>query len=334
MPRLIILSAFLLNSLFAFSQKKVQSLKLSEYYDLLDEIADRADVDNDVMHPYSWRPDSLMAGLTRLPDTLKIVYKDNQGKSREKEVSNQWMKSTFEPNGGWQNTTYLDTLKMAGNLKERIEEYRSELEESWGSQSDTSASSAVKEILNDKRFEKEKKPEIDYRRNGMLSRGLRNQWGLMDSAPWILFGLMIVLLVYLMARMNSNVDFTKTPDDVPLIPGKGLLSEDDPTESGAMNGLARKARAEGNFEAAVRYYYLSFILLLHERKVISYKPSYTAWEYYTLLSDKKFPPQPVFEFTNVFDRSTYGKKTLDERSMQQYESNIGEGVGAITRMSS
>lgn len=307
------------------AQAGIKTISMEDYYTLLDEVALRASTWEE-----GWSADSLSKFLREIPDTVKVRYEDTQGKTITKEISNQWIKRSLEPNGGWSGATYRDTLQMAENLALRLEDYVEELEESSGEQvGDTLAANTVKDILASKRFEKEKeeakKRETQRRRRGGLNPGFGN------SGPWLLFGLMVVGLIFFIARMGAQADFSATAEEVEVGAGKGLLKKGEPTRASEMKKLATASKESGDLDAALRYEYLYFILLLHEKKTIRYKASYTVWEYYTLLAEKKFPHEAILQITDSFDRSVYGKKKVDSADMEKFANAVSHCLSLLNR---
>jgi hypothetical protein len=79
-----------------------------------------------------------------------------------------------------------------------------------------------------------------------------------------------------------------------------------------------------DYRTAVRYLYLSSLLLLEERDLLRYDRSLTNREY--LRSIREFPQlrEILHEVIDVFERVWYGYQPLDERSYAHYEARIEE----------
>lgn len=80
----------------------------------------------------------------------------------------------------------------------------------------------------------------------------------------------------------------------------------------------------GDYRAAVRYLYLSSLLLLDERGLLRYDRSRTNREVLRSVSDKPELSQPLGEVVDVFDNVWYGYHELDENTFKHYSDRVEE----------
>jgi hypothetical protein len=80
----------------------------------------------------------------------------------------------------------------------------------------------------------------------------------------------------------------------------------------------------GEYRSAVRYLYLSSLLLLDERGLLRYDRTRTNREYLRTISDSPELAQPLTEVIEVFDNVWYGYHELDESSFKHYSNLVEE----------
>jgi hypothetical protein len=80
----------------------------------------------------------------------------------------------------------------------------------------------------------------------------------------------------------------------------------------------------GDFRSAVRYLYLSSLLLLDERGLLRYDRSKTNREYLRSISGSPELSEPLQEVIDVFDNVWYGYHALDEESFKHYSERVEE----------
>jgi hypothetical protein len=308
------------------AQPKPQTTDLDGYYSLLMDVAEAADIALETENL-----DSLASILRKIPDTLYIRLIDSKQNEKVKMVTNGWLKKTLEPNGTWATSNLEDSLRMAAHLTETLYAYQTEIEESWSSQlSDSSASGKVKSILNDGKYKRkvEKKAETVFeerlRERPVSSGSSRGSSGMV----WVFFGIMVLIFGVLMLLMGRNIDFTVTPEEVKVEVGRGLIKKGEPTKSEGMKQKAALAAREGSFHEAVRFYYLHFILHLHERRIILYRPSYTSGEYQAMLKSMKMAEPSMEKTTGLFDHVIYGGKMPGKDQWNEFVNGIDHSIKA------
>lgn len=108
------------------------------------------------------------------------------------------------------------------------------------------------------------------------------------------------------ARINSE-----TPDDE-------LLTADSAFQR------AQSLSRGGDYRAAVRYLYLSSLLMLDERGLLRYDRSRTNREVLRSVSDQPELSRPLGEVVDIFDNVWYGYHELDEDRFKHYSARVEE----------
>jgi len=102
-------------------------------------------------------------------------------------------------------------------------------------------------------------------------------------------------------------------------------SEDDAilTSKGALQ-RAQTLSTQGDYRNAMRYLYLSSLLILDERGLLRYDRSRTNREYLRSVSSKPELATPLRDVIDVFDRVWYGYESVDEQTYQSYVEHVDE----------
>ena len=129
--------------------------------------------------------------------------------------------------------------------------------------------------------------------------------------------LLILILLFIMRELFAN-----------LIPETAL--NPDPTTSDehltADSAFRRAQRLSGggDYRTAVRYLYLSSLLLLDERGLLRYDRSRTNREYLRSVAHTSNLAPILHEVIDVFDRVWYGYQPLDEKTYAHYAARVAE----------
>lgn len=129
---------------------------------------------------------------------------------------------------------------------------------------------------------------------------------------FLVFGALLLLsvLAYLIATRRRDVEAAKAP----VGPGAAV---DDPRDRPPEGHLADAAAlaAQGHYRAALRALYLATLVALDRRRMISFDPTLTNWQY--LRQMPRGEPRQLFsEFTRLFDFKWYGE---EETRREDYE---------------
>jgi uncharacterized protein DUF4129 len=95
------------------------------------------------------------------------------------------------------------------------------------------------------------------------------------------------------------------------------------TSKGAMQ-RAHTLSGQGDYRNAVRYLYLSSLLILDEQGLLRYDRSRTNREYLRSISSKPQLAEPLREVIDVFDRVWYGFDSVDEETYRSYVKHVDD----------
>lgn len=100
--------------------------------------------------------------------------------------------------------------------------------------------------------------------------------------------------------------------------------ESEPLTSDAAFERAQQLSRGGDYRSAVRYLYLSSLLLMDERGVLRYDRSKTNREYLRSVANSPELAQPLEEVIEVFDNVWYGYHSLEEDTFKHYSDRVEE----------
>ncbi len=95
------------------------------------------------------------------------------------------------------------------------------------------------------------------------------------------------------------------------------------TSTGAMQ-KAQTLSSQGDYRNAVRYLYLSSLLILDEHGVLRYDRSRTNREYLRSVSTEPGLAKPLSDVIDVFDRVWYGFDSVDDETYKSYVKHVDE----------
>jgi hypothetical protein len=95
------------------------------------------------------------------------------------------------------------------------------------------------------------------------------------------------------------------------------------TSKGALK-RAETLSTQGDYRNAIRYLYLSSLLVLDEQGLMRYDRSRTNREYLRSISSKPELAKPLSDVIDVFDRVWYGFETVDEQTYRSYIRRVDE----------
>jgi hypothetical protein len=95
------------------------------------------------------------------------------------------------------------------------------------------------------------------------------------------------------------------------------------TSKGALK-RAETLSVQGDYRNAIRYLYLSSLLVLDEQGLMRYDRSRTNREYLRSVSSKPELAKPLRDVIDVFDRVWYGFEGVDEQTYQSYVERVDE----------
>ncbi|MFW6068477.1 MAG: DUF4129 domain-containing protein, partial [Chloroflexota bacterium] len=103
----------------------------------------------------------------------------------------------------------------------------------------------------------------------------------------------------------------------------GIAGEDsDPQDASRAMDRARDLSKIGDYRQALRYLYLSTLLLLEERGLIRYDRSRTNLEYLQSVGDHPQLATHLREIIQIFERSWYGLQIPDAQTYDRFERQV------------
>jgi len=127
----------------------------------------------------------------------------------------------------------------------------------------------------------------------------------------------IVSLYFIMRNLSRNL-----VREAQLAAGRG--DDDDLlTSNGAMQ-RAQTLSGLGDYRNAIRYLYLSSLLVLDEQGLLRYDRSRTNREYLRSIASQPKLAEPLREVIDVFDRVWYGFDSVDEATYQSYVKHVDD----------
>jgi hypothetical protein len=142
--------------------------------------------------------------------------------------------------------------------------------------------------------------------------------------PWFSYlltgvGVLTVFLVLLYLSRGLLADFAaQTEVEIPFEAGDEHLTADSAFKR------AQTLSGEGDYRTAVRYLYLSSLLLLDERGLLRYDRARTNREYLRSVAHTPTLAARLREVIDIFDRVWYGYQPLDEATYHRYAEQVAE----------
>jgi Domain of unknown function (DUF4129) len=139
------------------------------------------------------------------------------------------------------------------------------------------------------------------------------------GSPLELISIVILILILLYAAHSLYADFVAEAD----LKEDGSGSGQPLTAESAFEKAQALSRG-GDYRSAVRYLYLSSLLVLDERGLLRYDHSKTNREVLRSVSDSPELARRLHDVIEVFDNVWYGYHTLDEDSFRHYSQRVEE----------
>jgi hypothetical protein len=188
----------------------------------------------------------------------------------------------------------------------------------------------LREILARPEFQPQQQESPDWA-NEMLSRFLKWLSRILDQAPTVstsgnlalqAFGVLAAVLVLSVLAYTLRGLFADLASD-------STLDLETGTTGLPLNAQAAFTRAEGlsdqgDYRSAVRYLYLSALLILDERGWLYYDRTRTNREYLRDLSTRPETASLLRAVIDVFDRVWYGFQPLDIEDYKAYARQVNE----------
>jgi hypothetical protein len=159
--------------------------------------------------------------------------------------------------------------------------------------------------------------------NDLLSRifGAKPLAGSTGTFTWAIVASLVLIAVFIFVYRTLFNDFIRETE----------LNEGDETSepftSESAFDRAQSLSRGGDYRSAVRYLYLSSLLLMDERGILRYDRSRTNHEYLRSVANIPELAKPLGEVIEVFDYVWYGYHSLEEESFKKYSDRVEELKG-------
>ena len=133
-----------------------------------------------------------------------------------------------------------------------------------------------------------------------------------------------VLIILIVLRQFLGIGYRSSPKRFTAVPMPGIRKLErvnDQMDQIDFGPLIGQAISERKFSLAIRLYYLKILQELHNKKYIFWKRQKTNRDYVAELRGRPFFPGFV-DATEIFERTWYGKRPMDENSFRQAEAQF------------
>ena len=142
-----------------------------------------------------------------------------------------------------------------------------------------------------------------------------------EGLMWVFTGVITLILVMAMVYALGGT--------LGKLVGEADVAEESKDGGEVLTAAAAIKRAQslsaaGDYRAAVRYLYLSSLLLLEERGILRYDRSRTNREVLRSVANQPALAAPLKDVVDVFDQVWYGYHSLDEKSLKEYAERVNE----------
>jgi Domain of unknown function (DUF4129) len=131
------------------------------------------------------------------------------------------------------------------------------------------------------------------------------------------------VLVFLFALFFISRSLSRSLAQEAELAAEEGANDETLTSKGALK-RAETLSMQGDYRNAVRYLYLSSLLVLDEQGLMHYDRSRTNREYLRSVSSKPELAKPLRSVIDVFDRVWYGFENVDEQTYQSYVKQVDE----------
>ena len=147
----------------------------------------------------------------------------------------------------------------------------------------------------------------------------------LKALPYVIAGLVLYFIIKFFLKVNARniIDGKKNKPIVHLSEEEELIKDKD------LPKLIQEAISEGNYQLAVRYYYLLLLKKLSDKEFISWQQEKTNEDYIKELSSKKQLYTDFKKLTYLYDYVWYGEFSIDEEKFIQAESNFKNTLAKI-----
>src|SRR5574341_222016 len=130
-------------------------------------------------------------------------------------------------------------------------------------------------------------------------------------------------LLFLLSLLYISRSLSRSLVREAQLAAEGGDGDETLTSKGALQ-RAQTLSGQGDYRNAIRYLYLSSLLVLDEQGLLRYDRSRTNREYLRSISSKPELANPLRDVIDVFARVWYGFESVDEKTYQSYVKHVDE----------
>ena len=147
----------------------------------------------------------------------------------------------------------------------------------------------------------------------------------LESLPYIILGLALILIVWFIAKMNPGNQVMRQHNNSRVI----LTDEEEELLKRNLEQLAEKSIEQKDYKLAIRYLYLNCIKRMDMKQIIRYMNDKTNFEYIReIKSDYPELSRRFRTITIIYEEVWYGQLVFDE----EYFNNIIEKVDEFHKL--
>ncbi|RKF03425.1 hypothetical protein C8N26_1810 [Tenacibaculum lutimaris] len=143
--------------------------------------------------------------------------------------------------------------------------------------------------------------------------------------PYVIAGLVLFFIIKFFLKVNASniIDGKRVKPIVHLSEEEELIKDKD------LPKLIEQAITEGNYQLAVRYYYLLLLKNLSDKEFISWQQEKTNEDYIKELVSKQQLHSDFKKLTYLYDYVWYGEFSIDKEKFMQAESEFKNTLAKI-----
>lgn len=171
------------------------------------------------------------------------------------------------------------------------------------------------------------------RESGSSRRSARaSSGGSIDISPGVFWVIVIVMIGIILGVIAYQIATSRTskPPSLPKVIGaraRSVLEDALKRTPQEWKQLAREYFEKGEYTQALRALYLSLLVVLHRRRLISYDTSKTNWEYVWEIGPSRAEVAPFQALTKAFDYKWYGRAECSSGEYLELERMADRVVG-------
>ncbi|MBU3074522.1 hypothetical protein [Clostridium estertheticum] len=156
-------------------------------------------------------------------------------------------------------------------------------------------------------------------RKTISSINLKNSVSDNLATVFIIIALILIALIVILIIVKLSKSFERK-ERIKEILGEKIH---DKTTPSSLRSLAISFEVKDDYRQAIRYYFISILLLMHEKSIIYLDETKTNEEIYKCLLQNKFSDSSVLEYVIIdFNSSWYGHKIFNKETYDKTLQNI------------